>query len=145
MAFRDPPHFSDLRSYSSPLTYSSPVTLAFLLFLEHAKPASALGSWPWLFALPGKLFFQDVCMARSLISFRSLLKCHFISEAFLIYNYNLNLIISLLCLIFLSFITIWHDTYSPVYFLSFPLGVSSTRGRTSFCSLMFTNVFVLST
>lgn len=52
------PSLSDFLSYSSPHIDSTPATMAFLLFLERTKPASALGSWPWLFLLPGMLFFQ---------------------------------------------------------------------------------------
>lgn len=76
---------SDL-TYCVPLAHSAAATLVFLLFLERNSPASAL-AFPFVWnALP-----VDIRLANFLMTVKSLIQCHFLSEATLIIllkNYN---------------------------------------------------------
>ena len=72
-----PHHSSNLISCHSP-------TLASLLFL-FLKPAGqppTLELWPWLFSLPRMLFSQIFTWFNFITSFKSLLRCHLVSETY---------------------------------------------------------------
>ena len=84
--------FTSLTSLLSP--HSTLATLAVLLFLEHAGHTNASESLHYLFPLPGT-FFPQMTVANSPPSFKSLLKCHLLNEAYLdhpISNCNLSLL-----------------------------------------------------
>lgn len=104
-----------------------------LLFLEHSRDAPVSECLHFLFSLPKNALSPDVCLALSYTSFRSLLKCHLLSEASITFLFKTDFFLWLI----LYHNTCHHPTSYALYLccVLFSLLICKLHENRNFCLL----------